>query len=349
MIVGDLLAGSIRRSSVTGGSQEGGEDRRRRGEGGHPHGQDSRYVEDRAGRERTLADCRGDAFVGALDHIPGSEGPRIRSAEVAVDYDPTVDAEVQLVAHQVDAWLASELEDDATDLEPPVLAGAVGPNLDPFEAVGPNERVEGPPGHLGDATLRADLLDEVPSRGEVGRAMNQRHRRSRLSERQRVEHGTVPTTEDRHRQAGEASQMRLDQVGHVSPEGPVGRVSRARVGETRSLPARSEFGIDACRRRRVRRRDRVGSPAGRAAGDHPGSRRGCASASTSASLPSGAGATLRTAWGIWSIWPPTLPARFEQRHVELDVEAFDGCAHARRPRPDHDHVVERFDVHPPTL
>ena len=64
----------------------------------------------------------------------------------------------------------------------------------------------------------SDAFDEVPPRGEVGRAVNKRHRRSRLGERQRVEHGAVPTAEDRHRQAGESCQMRLDQIGHVPSE-----------------------------------------------------------------------------------------------------------------------------------
>ena len=48
--------------------------------------------------------------------------------------------------------------------------------------------------------------------------MNKRHRRSRRGQRQSVEHGAVPTAENRHRQAGESCQMGLDQVGHVPSE-----------------------------------------------------------------------------------------------------------------------------------
>ena len=91
-------------------------------------------------------------------------------------------------------------------------------HVDPLEVVRPDEHVELPPGHLGDATLRPDAFDEVPSRREVGRAVNKRHRRPRLGELQRVEHGAVPAADDRHRQAGESGQMRLDQVGHVPAE-----------------------------------------------------------------------------------------------------------------------------------
>ena len=99
-----------------------------------------------------------------------------------------------------------------------MLASAAVRHLDPLEVVRTNQHVERPPGHLGDATLRPDAFDEIPSRREVGRAVNKCHRRPRRSERQRVEHGAVPTADDRHRQAGEPRQMRLDQVGHVSSE-----------------------------------------------------------------------------------------------------------------------------------
>ena len=45
---------------------------------------------------------------------------------MGVDSDATAGAEFQLVAHQVDPLLASELENDSTDLELPVLAGGPG-------------------------------------------------------------------------------------------------------------------------------------------------------------------------------------------------------------------------------
>ncbi len=61
-------------------------------------------------------------------------------------------------------------------------------------------------------------LDEIPSRREVGRPMNERHRTTHGSKRERVKDGTVPTAEDRHRQPGESGQMRLDQIGHASAE-----------------------------------------------------------------------------------------------------------------------------------
>jgi len=55
--------------------------------------------EDGAGSERTLPDCRRDALVRALDHISGGKCPPIRGAQIGVDCDPSMDAEVQLVAH----------------------------------------------------------------------------------------------------------------------------------------------------------------------------------------------------------------------------------------------------------
>ena len=72
--------------------------------------------------QRTLADRRGDPLVGAFDDVSGGKCPRMRGAEGSVDFDPAAPAEVQLVAHQVDALLASELEDDTTDVEPTVVA-----------------------------------------------------------------------------------------------------------------------------------------------------------------------------------------------------------------------------------
>jgi len=47
--------------------------------------------------------------------------------------------------------------------------------------------------------------------------------------------------------------------------------------------------------------------------------------------------------------PPDLASGLEHYDVELDVEALDRCAHACCPCSDHDHVVECFDSHEPTL
>ncbi len=44
-----------------------------------------------------------------------------------------------------------------------------------------------------------------------------------------------------------------------------------------------------------------------------------------------------------------LAGALEHHDVELDVEALDGCAHARRPGSDYDHVVECFRGHLPRL
>jgi hypothetical protein len=46
---------------------------------------------------------------------------------------------------------------------------------------------------------------------------------------------------------------------------------------------------------------------------------------------------------------PDLAGGLEDYDVELDVEALDRCAHACRPGSDHDHVVECFNSHEPTL
>ena len=88
-----------------------------------------------------------------------------RSASTAI---PPPIAELQLVAHQVDLLLASKLENDATDLEPPVFAGRSVRNLDSLEVIRPDQLVECPSGQLGDATFGPDSINEVWSRGEAG-------------------------------------------------------------------------------------------------------------------------------------------------------------------------------------
>src|SRR5580704_16175719 len=123
------------------------------------------------GSQRTLADRRCDPLVGTFNDVSGGKCPWMRGVESSVDFDPAVRAEAQLVAHQVDALLAPELEHDTTDLEPSVVARAPGRHIDPSEVVRPHEPVECPPGQLGDAILRPDAFDEVPSGREVGRAV----------------------------------------------------------------------------------------------------------------------------------------------------------------------------------
>jgi len=108
------------------------------------------------GRAGTLADGCCDALVGTFNDVSGSECPRMGCAEGAIDHDPTMEAEIQLAAHEVDALLSSELEDDATDVEPPMLARAELRHLDPSEIIRPNERIEPPPGQFGNATFRPD-------------------------------------------------------------------------------------------------------------------------------------------------------------------------------------------------
>ena len=132
--------------------------------------------------------------------------------------DPTVGSEVQLIAHQFDARLATELEDDASDVEAPTFPGLDVRDVDPMEPVGPDEGCQGPSSHLDDPILRADPFDQVPSGRELGRAVYKGHRRPRLSELEGVEHGAVPASEHRHRPTDEMGQIGLDQVGHVPTE-----------------------------------------------------------------------------------------------------------------------------------
>src|ERR1019366_8093555 len=46
---------------------------------------------------------------------------------------------------------------------------------------------------------------------------------------------------------------------------------------------------------------------------------------------------------------PDLAGGLEHYDIEPDVNALDRCTHACWPGPNHDHVVECFDVHEPTL
>ncbi len=93
------------------------DDHRRSGETGGLHDRDSTIPEDGAGGEGALADCRGDALVGAFNYVSDGKCPRMRRAEVGVDDDSSAVAEIQLVAHQADPLLAPKFEDDATDVE----------------------------------------------------------------------------------------------------------------------------------------------------------------------------------------------------------------------------------------
>lgn len=91
--------------------------------------------------------------VGALNHIPRSKRPWIRSAEIGIDGDSTVGAQVQMAPHQVHTRLPSELEDDTLHVEPAPLAGTAVQHFDALEVIRTNERVEVPAGHLRNETL----------------------------------------------------------------------------------------------------------------------------------------------------------------------------------------------------
>ena len=163
----------------------------------------------------------------------------------------------------------------------------------------------------------------------------------------RVSSGAVTTTEDRHRQAGEARQMRFDQVGHFTAEGPLGRAlefATARPGGHQHARVRNDCAPATSSSVQIQPGHLAVEL--QAVTQDRGVVRQCVDECLIAVRR---GRHVAHLVGDLVDLAPDLVGALEHHDIELDVEALDGCAHARRPGSDYDHVVECFGGHPPRL